>query len=62
MPAKLKGMVVVAMFISPGVKAGASGFVIVNGKLKRVPPRGPAFQQLQAAVQAVAKGGKGGSR
>jgi hypothetical protein len=58
-PIKLKGLVVVAMYVSPGVKAGAGGFVIVNGRLKRVPPRGPAFEQLTAAVQAVA-GRRGG--
>ncbi|HWC03364.1 MAG TPA: hypothetical protein VHF87_11380 [Methylomirabilota bacterium] len=60
MAVKLKGLVVVAMYVSPGVAAGAGGYVIVNGKLKRVPPRGPAFKQLQAAVQAVAskRGGR----
>lgn len=54
MAIKLKGLVVVAMYVSPGVSAGAGGFVIVNGKLRKVPPRGPAFKQLEAAVQAVA--------
>lgn len=59
-PIKIKGLAVVALYVSPGVKAGAGGFVIVNGKLKRVPPRGPVLQQLEAAIQAVA--GKRGAR
>jgi len=56
MPAnrKLNGLVLVAMYVSPGVKVGAGGFVIVNGKLKKVPPRGPALKQLVAAVQTIA--------
>ena len=53
MAIKPKGLVVVAMYVSPGVSRGAGGFVIVNGKLKKVPPRGPAFKQLEAAIQAV---------
>ena len=55
---KLKGLTIVAMYVSPGVKAGAGGFVIVNGKVIKVPPRGPVFRQLAAAVQAVAAGGR----
>jgi hypothetical protein len=54
MAVKPKGLVVVAMYVSAGVSKGAGGFVIVNGKLKKVPPRGPAFKQLAAAIQAVA--------
>lgn len=53
-PIKIKGLAVVAMYVSPGVKAGAGGFVIVNGKVKKVPPRGPVFQQLVSAIQAAA--------
>ena len=45
MAIKPKGLVVVAMYVSPGVSRGAGGFVIVNGKLKKVPPRGPVFKQ-----------------
>lgn len=43
--------VIVATFVSPGVAAGAGGFVIVNGKLKKVPPRG--IKQLQAAYHLL---------
>ncbi len=43
--------VIVATFLSPGVAAGAGGFVIVGGKLKKVPPRG--LKQLQAAYQML---------
>ncbi len=51
---KLSGLVIVAMFISPGVAAGAAGWAIVNGKLVKVPPRGPANRQLMDAIQGLA--------
>jgi hypothetical protein len=51
---RLNEPVLVAIYLSPGVTAGAAGIVIINGKIKRVPPRGPATQQLIAAIQAVA--------
>ncbi len=50
---KLKGLVIVATYVSPGVKLGAGGFVIVNGKVIKVPPRGPATRLLQEALQAI---------
>jgi hypothetical protein len=59
---KIKNMAIVASYVSPGVKAGASGFVIVNGKIYRVPPRGPASELLQqalAAISGIAKKGRG---
>ncbi len=64
MPAKIKikGLAVVAMYMSPGVARGGGGFVIVNGKIIKVPPRGPAFRQLEAALQAVAASGRRGGR
>ena len=34
-----KSITLVATFVSPGVAAGAAGFVIVGGKIKKVPPR-----------------------
>ncbi|QCW25679.1 hypothetical protein FE772_08370 [Lysobacter enzymogenes] len=43
--------VIVASYVSPGVAAGAGGFVIVGGKLKKVPPRG--LRQLQAVYQML---------
>lgn len=51
---KLSGLVIVAMFISPGVAAGAAGWAIVNGKLVKIPPRGPANRQLTDAIQGLA--------
>jgi hypothetical protein len=49
-----KSITIVATFVSPGVAAGAAGFVIVGGKLKKVPPRGPAFAKLAGAVAEIA--------
>lgn len=43
--------VIVASYVSPGVAAGAGGFVIVGGKLKKIPPRG--LRQLQAVHQML---------
>lgn len=42
---------IVVSFTSPGVALGAGGFVIVGGKLKKIPPRG--LKQLQAAAQLI---------
>jgi len=55
---KLSGLVIVAMFISPGVAAGAAGWAIVNGKLVKIPPRGPANKQLTDAIQGLASKGR----
>ena len=46
-----KQITLVATAVSAGVAQGAGGFVIVGGKLKKVPPRG--LKQLQAAVQLI---------
>jgi hypothetical protein len=59
---KLKGMMIVAMYLSPGVARGAGGWAIVNGKVVKVPPRGPAFDQLQQAVLAIAGKARRGGR
>ena len=50
----LKNFVLVATYVSPGVKVDAGGFVIINGKIVKVPPRGPEYRQLLAAFDAVA--------
>jgi len=50
---KLKGLVIVATYVSSGVKLDAGGFVIVTGKVIKVPPRGPATRLLQEALQAI---------
>ena len=43
----------VATFISPGVTKGAAGFMIVNGKIVKIGPRGPAFSKLAEAVKEM---------
>ncbi|QWP76163.1 hypothetical protein J5226_21650 [Lysobacter sp. K5869] len=43
--------VIVASYVSAGVASGAGGFVIVGGKIKKVPPRG--LRQLQAVYQML---------
>ncbi len=40
-------------YVSPGVKVDAGGFAIVNGRLVRIPPRGPAFQKATAAYHVL---------
>ncbi|HEX9063421.1 MAG TPA: hypothetical protein VF941_24885 [Clostridia bacterium] len=40
------------IYVSPGVKCDGGGFVITaNGKIIRVPPRGPEFRETAAAYQ-----------
>lgn len=56
MAKSMKPIQIVASFVSPGVAAGAGGFVIVGGKIKKIPPRGPAFKQLMEAVEKIAAG------
>ncbi len=43
-----------AIYVSPGVKAGASGFVIVNGKIHIVGPRGPVTDVVQQLAVGLA--------
>jgi hypothetical protein len=54
MAVKLKGLLVVAMFLTPGVRVDAGGWAIINGKLVKIPPRGPATRQLMEAIQEIA--------
>lgn len=49
----IRDRIIVVTISSPGVAKGAGGWVIVGGKLKRVPPRGPAIAKLAAAAQAL---------
>lgn len=46
---------IVATLVGPGVAQGAGGWVIVGGKIIKVPPRGPKYALLQAlaALEAV---------
>ena len=39
--------IIVASYMSPGIAVGGGGFVIVGGKVTKVPPKG--LRQLQAA-------------
>jgi len=39
---------IVATLLGPGVAQGAGGWVIVGGKIVKVPPRGPKYALLQA--------------
>jgi hypothetical protein len=39
---------IVATLVGPGVAQGGGGWVIVGGKIVRVPPRGPKYALLQA--------------
>ena len=59
MPKKpFPGVTLVATFISAGVSAGASGFMVVNGKIRKIGPRGPAFFKLTEAVKELSAGRK----
>ena len=52
MPNKIeKG--VVASYVSPGVKVDGGGFIIVNGKIIKVPPWGPDFEIFAAGAQIL---------
>jgi hypothetical protein len=57
MPAKpnLRGWAIVATYISPGVARGGAGIAIVNGKIVKIPPRGPVTRQLQEAIAQLGK-------
>jgi hypothetical protein len=57
MPAnpKLRGWAIVATYISPGVSRGGPGIAIVNGKIVKIPPRGPVTRQLQEAIAQLGK-------
>jgi hypothetical protein len=52
-----KSTTLVATFVSPGVAAGAAGFVIVGGKIRKVEPRGPAFAKLTGVIAEIAARG-----
>ena len=54
--AKITANTAVAIFISPGVLVDGGGFMIVNGKIIRIPPRGPAFDDLLGAINKIASG------
>jgi hypothetical protein len=59
---KFKELVIVATYVSPGVKVDGGGFAIVNGKIIKIPPRGPASQLLQEALRGIVAEGKDAGR
>lgn len=36
-----------------GVSNCGGGFVIIGGKIVKIPPRGPAYKKIQAALNTV---------
>jgi hypothetical protein len=53
---KITPKTAVAMYVSPGILVGAGGIMIVNGKIVKVPPRGPVFEQLVEVLNKIANG------
>jgi predicted DNA-binding transcriptional regulator YafY len=45
--------ILVATYVSPGVTNDGGGFIIVNGKFRRIPPRSPSMKKLTAALRAL---------
>ena len=38
-----------------GVSNCGGGYVIIGGKIYKIPPRGPAYEKIQAALNVVVK-------
>jgi hypothetical protein len=53
---KITPKTAVAMYISPGILVGAGGIMIINGRIVKVPPRGPVFEQLVEVLNKIANG------
>jgi len=51
----LKHVTLVAIYLSPGVTAGASGIGIAGGKIFKIPPHEPAFVKIAAGLQALSQ-------
>lgn len=47
--------VIVVSIMSEGVGKDGGGFIIVNGKLRRIPPRSPKLKEIEAAVTLMAE-------
>ena len=47
--------IIVVSIMSPGVAKGGDGFVIINGKLRRIPPHSPKLREMEAAVTLAAQ-------
>jgi hypothetical protein len=59
---RFKELVIVATYLSPGVKVDGGGFAIINGKIVRIPPRGPASRLLREALQGIIAEAKSAGR
>jgi hypothetical protein len=46
---------IVVSIMSPGVSSGGDGFVIINGKIKRIPPHSPKLKELGAALNLLSQ-------
>jgi hypothetical protein len=46
---------IVVSIMSPGVAKGGGGFVIINGKVKRIPPHSPKLKELGAAMNMLSQ-------
>jgi hypothetical protein len=51
---KITEKMAVAMYITPGVLVDGGGIMIVNGKIIRIPPRGPLVAQLLEVLNKIA--------
>ncbi|HQU84201.1 MAG TPA: hypothetical protein PKY59_13785 [Pyrinomonadaceae bacterium] len=47
--------IIVVSIMSPGVANDGGGWVIINGKLVRIPPRSPKYKELAAALSLLAQ-------
>lgn len=46
---------IVVSIMSPGVARGGDGFVIINGKIRRIPPHSPKLKELGAALNLLSQ-------
>lgn len=46
---------IVVSIMSPGVSKGGDGWVIINGKLKKIPPNSPKLKELAAALKLLSQ-------
>ena len=47
--------IIVVSIMSPGVGKGGGGIVIINGKLRRIPPNSPKLREIEAAINLMAQ-------
>jgi len=51
---KITAKTAVAMYLSPGIPVDGGGIMIINGRVVKVPPRGPLFEQLVDVLNKIA--------